>query len=748
MSSLKRAAAWLRADYYDVGYLLLVVVAATFDLKDGSGAITSARLSAGALLLLNGLAIRYILSSERWRSRRLFVIPWRYARILTSLKRDLRPREPDYVYAGEHIRLPDDLLWRVEQALPVRNAMRYGLVLTAGGICLALGSPVSAVAAIPAGLIGLTWAQDRQERSLLDRWANEPQSHAARSLLIERVRRRAVIAPLSTNVVLAMATFVVFAAVALLTREWAFASLRNDGDAQSLLLAVAGVQGTWGVLALSAWLIVVQLVSANYAPRLVRRVLFHRPIVFALLLVAASASFDVVVVARAQDWLVQHPSRGAIVIDEALLAAAIALVVLIIASVSAFSVLAPARLAAAALRQFDRTWLQWVKQSWPQHFVQTVSYDEPSQDCEEFLRMAVLRGDIETAQTTIVEFRMRLSTLDAATHWPAVDAYLDDKMGELIKLSSSKFERLASAWISLAAELGGSWLDAESLEAIQRGDRFDRSPPGERVLMRATICSISAGHEDAVTSGIRALSEHIKATLPFLPQDDETEDFHPDPDHWRQVPKDELERLHRNQDAITLVADRLVPALEGLFEEGIRSKSEWSVGFSAAVTAGLISDLAEKLSAQPRIRTYLVRTTLSHIATMATLAAASGLASGALPEFDVHYALYELDTDSDEDRALFRDIVAGGLEVCRVYLAANGYHRSVADGPRMMGLEAAKKDDESAREIVNFLVGILNVAVDDLGASELAQNAKGALRQMYGYATAPVRQQISQALGD
>ena len=210
---LKRVVIGLNADRYDVGYILSVVIAAVLDLKFGAGAITSAGLSTGVMLLMTGLGIRYVFS-EPWRSSRLFVIPWRYAQVLSALNPELRPREPDHVHNGEHIRLPDGLLSVIDQALPLRNVKRYGLVLIAGGICLTLGSPVSAVAATVFGFIGLTWAQDRRERSLPKRWANDPQSHAVRSLMIHRSSERAVVAPLSTNVILAIATLVVYAAIA------------------------------------------------------------------------------------------------------------------------------------------------------------------------------------------------------------------------------------------------------------------------------------------------------------------------------------------------------------------------------------------------------------------------------------------------------------------------------------------------------------------------------------------------------
>jgi protein-S-isoprenylcysteine O-methyltransferase Ste14 len=632
-------------------------------------------MAAGSLLCLFALLIRYPVAMGGPLARR-FKLRWEYV----------------------------SWIW---QALPMRHPRYLGLIAEAAGLAGILGSGLGVATAgfilIPAILLSVRL----EERRVL---ADYP-----RSGLEYDQRESAVLRPpLSVAACLLLVPGFLYLAVAFSTRELVLFHSSQE-TAQVLLLSMAGAQGTWAILALSLSLVLMQIIASNYSANLAQMAALRWPFVIGLALLGSSILYDVIVVARIDDWVGLHRARGEELVDAAFLLCVVSLAGVALAAFESTRQVTTERIMRRLLQRFDARWLQRVTNEWPSRVGQwQVDIDDPMRGVETVLRSHMNSGDLGSTRIVLLGLREALDTAirpqrrDNPKLWVSLDAYLSSYTGSLVAATAKQVDEAGiQQWMSFVRLM---MEDASMDVASLKRDTFylsEDSPPGEFLLRRIISAAVSNAHVGVAGQGIWAVTARAEKLIGILPADADLLVYGGQLGSLRDLSKEEEERRREN--------DYLIEALEQRYLSYLRQQGELAVGAGYQVLAWqashCLSQLLERILALPKqsawMRRLLVNHALYELEQVADYACESRVAR-AFTLSGLGLSLGKLDRDDDD-----RDILSGiSLWTGRMVgkLARHGVleYSTVVDAA-MVGLQAQESGVENSGHVLASLVDALDL---------------------------------------
>ena len=664
---------------------------------------TPARMAAGSLICLLGLLIRYPLAMLGLLARRL-KLEW------------------------------ERLRW-VSEILPMRHPRYLGLAAEVAGLSAILGSPLG-VAAVGFVLIpAILLAANLEEKWVL---ANYPGS----SVDSDRRRRSLLRPPVLTAALLLVPPALLYLTVAFSTRELV---LFNSGEetARTLLLSMAGAQGTWAILALSLILVLMQVVTSNYSANLAQLAGLRWPLLAALAFLAASVLYDVIVVARIDDWVVGHRDRGGALVDLGLMWSGLSLATVAVAAFESTSHVKAERLMERLLRRLDTKWLESVTQDWPSRFgPRELRMDDPMRAVEIVLRSLLNRGDLASTRIALAQLRDALRAAiwpecrDDARLWVSLDSYLHYYSRSLIEATAKQMDEAAiNEWMGFVRFM----MEYSAVDdAVFKSDSFhpwDDYPPGESLLRRVTSAAVSNAHLETAIQGILMVRSRADKLIGILPADADALVFGGQLTALRDMPEEEQERKRQN--------DYLVESFQRHYVNYLREQGEQAIGtrqgdlaFQTSLSlCELLGQVLRLRKESAKIRRSLVGDILYELERMAD-AVCKSQTSGAFTVSTLALSLDRLDFDDDDDREILSGI---GVWTGRIVtkLARDGMldYRTAVD-TAMVGLGVQRLGAADNGEVFASFVNALDLLLENLtgGRDEkhplVIQELLGRIRQL------------------
>jgi hypothetical protein len=513
----------------------------------------------------------------------------------------------------------------------------------------------------------------------------------------------------------------VYVAIGFSTRE--FALFNSDGEtARTLLLALAGAQGTWAILALTLTLVGVQIVASSYSPALTGVTRISPVLAASLTLLVASAAFDVILVARSGDWIDGHAVRGATMIDLAIFSAALLLATATFTSFASLSQVSPEHVARRVLQRFDSRWLGRLPEQWPmRHHHPVAGTGDPGRDLATVLRALVERNDPASVRLILYELGEHLLVLGAGAHWPAVDAYLHASLGSVVRLTARQLDDSAlDDWLIVLIRpliTSAGWGDPPVVDYLG----FGEAPDGDRLLFETADSAVRFNRTAAARSALHLIESRACSVLPHLPKDDETVLFNPNLGTI-QDPSEADRQLRSRRDRISrIVSEGYLPFLEELGKAAIGSEQRAVLGTATYVICGVVSAAVSQGRDSPRQRRATVGWGLARLHTLVECATEAGLADAV--HLSLYYALEDLDASDSDDAALI-DLVAHQVQEITVDSARAG---TLGYGHilelAMVPVIGARGSPTAARVAVDGLIEAL--AILESSAAPAQQRYKG-----------------------
>jgi len=516
--------------------------------------------------------------------------------------------------------LPWDLTRRIFRVLPMLHPRYVGLLALLAGLSAILGSPLGVAASVV----------------LLP--------------LVVRIglRLRPVI---STAAILVGGPGLLYLAVAFPTREVAL--FNSDAEtARTLVLSVAGAQGTWGILAVSFTVVLLQIVASSYSPSLTRTAGMRWPLVCALGFLASSVIYDVVVVARSGDWIVAHPERGAALVDGALLLGGVVLAAVGWAALQSMRDVAPERLMARLLEKFDRKWVSSLTGSGgtlPGH--REMKVDDPSRAVEGLLRALAEKRDLGSMRIVLAQFGERLYEIEAYRHWQEVDAHLHFCMAPLIRLVGKEMgEDALEEWIALVNSVGGlTVIRRDALANIPWVSATPSRPtPGEALLRQIVSVALDNRHAAVAARGLGLVRLRAEGLLDHLPLQKDTILYNPERGAVGRLSTEERDRRRKNDRLIVAFQSGYVGYIGEAGATAARAALRDVVWSASSDLCRLVSDACAQVKDSPVIRARVVGSALGQLDRLVRASGEVGL-TGAVSLDGLESAVDNLNPDRGDD---------------------------------------------------------------------------------------------------
>jgi hypothetical protein len=561
------------------------------------------------------------------------------------------------------------------------------LTLEAGGVAAILSSIGGAVLAVIALPLYLFWAIELEERHLM---ATRPRM----GVEFERSHRPALILPVRAAGLLAIGPAVAYLLAALLTREISVFESGVD-VARTLLLGLAGAQGTLAVVGLTAWFVTVELVTSSYSAQVIPR-MWSRGTVTAAILLVASILYDVVVVARSDVLLVGHPTRTGVLVDLGLLIAGVAIGATMLSTLSGVRMALPEQVMANLMRRLDDDWLRRIREEF-EDSPRTLYPDDPLRGAESLLRALVDRHDVGSFAIAVRLLGYRFQRTLEKEDLIALDVYLHHHLRPLISYVGDRRDCHVMGELMNLADI----IEQPPAEVVMRQKLgLFGVPPGERLLRTITDAATSTNCEDAAQRGLWRLAERGRALMTHLPPQTETSVYNPDYDYSRKRTKQEQQRQWDNNSKVRLIQDRYIGYFASTAKRAIQSDcggAVWAACDNLVDTIGQAVQIRES----PRIRQVLIGRALTYLEEVVKAMCEAGRADR-LDMGKLEYAARSL-KDDDPDASKIVDwictVVARVLE--RLAKAGLLQYGPVVEAA-LLGLEA-KNRGSGARIIVDAM---------------------------------------------
>jgi len=652
------------------------VCVAAVSLVDSSvliGHSTPARMAAGSLLCLFALVIRYPLAMTGLLARRFKLIRLRWE------------------YVG--------WIW---QALPMRHPRYLGLIAEAAGLAGILGSGLGVATVgfilIPAILLSVRL----EERRVLADYPDSGLEHAQRESPPLRP-------PLSVAAFLLLAPGFPYLAIAFSTRELVL--FNSDVEtARVLLLSMAGAQGTWAILALSLTLVLMQIVASSYSTNLAGMSTLRWPVIGALAISGTSILYDVIIVARVDDWVGVHRARGEALVDVAFLLAAVSLCAIVLTSLESVRHVGPERLMGRLLRRLDNEWLQRIVGRWPvSRGVTQLDVNDPMRPIESVLRSLTVKADIGSLRVNLSQLWRRLAEImdpydhEHPEYWVALDACVHHYLRLLIRDTARQHdEDMLAEWLRLARLLAERAIVDRPYLIRNGASSVSELTVGDALLREISSSALEHGRALTARDALWPIEGKARALLSILPPENESYLFSEDFEALRQLTDDEQQRRYDNDEIVMFLEHRYIDYLGAAGETAAKARMasvSWSASYALSI---FISQLCKEVPQSPVIRRQVVSWTLFRLGEVARVCCDCGARDS------VHYgglgwSLEPLDPSNLEDNALMLKI-AGTVAAILSQLAEHGILDTTAvTDAAMLAVSAGKRLSDVAATILDAL---------------------------------------------
>ena len=663
---LRRGSPAFRFSWYGVAPFLAysLAVGVSFSELAFHQHVSPARATAGGVAFIAGWLVRYSTMTE-----------WRTIRRL--------PSEFRYAWFGRLYRL-----------MPVSHPGYVGAILEAASVACILSSVaggVGAVLVLPTiVLVSAHWEEHR--------WMAR---HQAAGVEYSPPDRPAIAIPWQTAAVLLIPLALVYLLAAFLTREVEiFTSGVETG--RTLMLSIAGAQGTLGVLALTLTVVLVQMTTAAYSGVLAGMVWPDRRTVLALALLVVSIIFDVVVVARSDSWLAGGGARAGAFVDGGLFLAALAMACLLLSALASVRMVAPERLMLRVLQRLDALRMAWAGMQWPSRFgPRTLDPEDPMRSVQALLRELISKGDLQSLRLGLAQLRQQLEKHRHTADTVSVHGYCHYYLGPLVDAAASETgaEGLEE-FLNFVYFLGLP--SPEWIKELHLGGDFD-PPPGELLLREIVNVAVDKRVDAVVGRGLRLIQEHAGKILPLLPRQEETMTYNPDHDYSVELAQEERDRLWHNEARIQLVEHQYIDYFGSVAEHALAMPvpCETAAWYASGDLSSLVTAICRGV-VSTRIRELLVVSALYRLEAVAR-AVCEAQCPGGLNIMGLHHALEALDSqDAKQVEAIDAIAATTGRIVQR--LGRDGLLRygTVVDAA-MVGVYAGVKRPKAALMLVEAM---------------------------------------------
>jgi len=323
--------------------------------------------------------------------------------------------------------------------------------------------------------------------------------------------------------------------------------------AKSLLLVMAQIAGSIGILAITIIFVLTQLTASNYSVR-IASLLFRQPVFLTtLLLLVSSIIYNLLVVSNAASLLPGDVTIfNSVIIDIGLL-----LGLLTAASIAYFifrspKLVSPEAIIRDSLKTFNKDWLDIVKRDWqhPDRRITLNVINDPFIVIERVLHRAITSGDNLTFLSGLILIRNHLinpNTIDPQKrpeYLIEVDAYFAHHLRSLVRTAAQNHDSHSLLLLlEFIAEIG-----QPSLDSIQANVDYlmdSENAAGELLVRDIIRHSLSNNLVDCVIKGTYTISHGATAVIKTLPHQTSTWQYNGMP-HISNISKKEQDKLWAN----------------------------------------------------------------------------------------------------------------------------------------------------------------------------------------------------------
>ena len=626
--------------------------------------VTPARVTAGTAIFLAGWLTRYSVMAQWWSMRSL---------------------APASRYAWSE---------RLYRLMPVQHAGYVGAILEAAGVACILSSVAGAAAALlilPSAALASAYWPVRRAMTY----------HRARGRDYSPPDVPAIGIPWQTAAVLLVPLALVYLFAAFLTREVEiFTSGAETG--RTLMLSLAGAQGTLGILALTLVVVLIQMTTAAYSGVLAGMVWFDRRTALALAFLLGSIVFDVVVVARSDSWLAGDMARAGALVDSGLFLAALAMVCVLLSALASVRMVAPERLMLRVLQDLDARRIAWAAEQWPSRFgPRSLDPGDPMRSVQALLREPISKKDLQSLRFGLTQLRQRLEQYTHGSDAVSVHGYCHYYLGPLVDAAASETgaEGLEE-FLNFVYFLGLP--SPEWIKEVRLGGDVD-GPPGELLLREVIDAAIVNNQSIIAGRGLHLIAEQVQKVLPLLPRQEDTMWYNPSHDFSIQLADEERHRLQDNEARIRLVEHQYIDYFGSVAERALAmpvpcETATWDASGDLSSLVVAISRSVES----PRVRELLVVRTLHRLEAVAKAVCEARCPEG-LSMMGLDNAMDALDAEDPKQAEAIDGIAATTGRIVR-RLGREGLLRyGIVSDVGMIGVYASEKRPQAARMLVEAM---------------------------------------------
>ncbi len=624
--------------------------------------VTPARVTVGTAIFLAGWLTRYSVMTQWWSMRSL---------------------APASRYAWSE---------RLYRLMPVRHAGYVGAILEAAGVACILSSVAGAAAALlilPSAALASAYWPVRRAMTY----------HRARGRDYSPPDVPAIGIPWQTAAVLLVPLALVYLFAAFLTREVEiFTSGTETG--RTLMLSLAGAQGTLGILALTLVVVLIQMTTAAYSGVLARTVWFDRLAALALAFLLGSIVFDVVVVARSDSWLAGDMARAGALVDSGLFLAALAMVCVLLSALASVRMVAPERLMLRVLQGLDASRIVWAAAEWPSPFgPRRLDPTDPMRSVQALLRELISKRDLQSLRFGLAQLREQLEKYRHVADAVSVHGYCHYYLGPLVDAAASEtgaegLEEFLNFVYFLRLP------SPEWIKEVRLGGDVD-GPPGELLLRKVIDAAIANNQGIIAGRGLHLIAEQVQKVLPLLPRQEDTMWYNPSHDFSIQLTDEERHRLQDNGAKISLVRDRYIGYFQSVAERALKVPCDLAAWYASGNLSRLVTEICRGVDS-PRVRERLMGRALHGLGAVAAAVCEAARPEG-LNMMGLDSAMDALDAEDPEQAEAIDAIAAITGRIARK-LGHEGLLRyGTVSEVAMVGIYAGEKRPQAARILVEAM---------------------------------------------
>ncbi len=522
----------------------------------------------------------------------------------------------------------------------------------------------------------------------------------------------------------------------------------SDSDTgRTLMLALAGGQGTLGIFIISSLLIGVHFLAATYSWRVSQLLLTNWRLVAAFALVSLSIGFDLLVVARTTDWLIDERLAGALV-DEGMFLALLAIVFLVAAAMTLMRLMSAEFLMSRLLQPLGERWLRWVSAEWTQEEHQVTAPNDPLLSVTEFFRALIQRRDVAGFRAARSALALHLRDLwtggrrNGGDHHVALDTYLHWHMRPLIREAARDpdpdfIEAVARLVLFLYQDQHPYVVPGERLGLLMSGQQ----PFGERLLREVLEASLEYGKIKTAGEALTFVSIGGQRLIPKLPREEEVSGrFNPNYDYSKERSEEEKKAERRNDAKVEVIQHSYIGYITDVGKRAVTARhaelvQSALIDLSSVVREALDSDLS------PAIRSRVAYIALGGFSSIVDVVAKERLSGTVwLSVFD-WMITGDLDPTNTEHMDIAKRVINTVTATLRKLRLANLLDELSIEGALMSAIAVIEKQPELAEPLIMELGEVLRSpdGLDDQEGVRIADAASRALK------TIAVRSEIASA---